>query len=344
MALQLPAEFPLGMVFVVGIVDGMLQEEDSEDYGYFFLAEKSYRVRCLLSERAAMEWDFGDGDKIRAGGHLAFDPQRADYYLLARDIEILAESEQEPISGSAIMADIDRRSEETGLVPAELPVWVKQLAPPELMAELGMVSPFESEEIQETESEEEEEVTKKPATPLLQDGDVVLNMSDELIDFLSMAMDSTEEIELTPEVIAHLGTPADPEMVLREVFEEEEQEVGESIISDDEVHPETSQSEEPVEEPEEVIEPEMATLIETEKNGSGLIATSQKETATISELAEEHDISMGNSLAVDLEMGDSSSSAAQAKSSTPWPEIVVIALIIAALFLSFAVVYIVAAR
>ncbi|HET6444721.1 MAG TPA: hypothetical protein VFI27_09090 [candidate division Zixibacteria bacterium] len=344
MALQLPAEFPLGMVFVVGIVDGMDQKEDSEDFGYFFLEEEGYRVRCLLSKRASMGWDFGDGDKIRVGGHLAFDPQRADYYLLSRDIEILTESEQEPVSGSIIMADINRRSEETGLVPAELPVWVKQLAPPELMAELGITGPFDSEEILETGVEEDDKISGRPATPLVQDGDVYLNMSDELINFLSMAMDSTEEIELTPEVIAHLGTPADPEMVLKEVFKEDEPELSESIIIDDEIHLETSEIEKPIEEPEEVIDHEMANLIEAEKNGSGPIDTSQNETVVTSERAEAHDVTIGDSLALDLEMDDSSGSADQAKSSTPWPEIVVIALIIAALFLSFAVVYIVAAR
>ena len=108
MALQLPAELPLGLVFVVGTVDGFKPDDDSNIFRYFFLAESTYRVRCLLSDRAAIETKFKNGDKIRAGGHLAFDPLKADYYLLARDIEVLTEAEPKPPSGSAIIADIDR--------------------------------------------------------------------------------------------------------------------------------------------------------------------------------------------------------------------------------------------
>ena len=88
MALQLPAEFPLGLVFVVGMVDELDEEEEDSNLHGFFLIESDHRVRCLLSKRAATETSFNEGDKIRASGHLAFDPHKADYYLFARDVEL----------------------------------------------------------------------------------------------------------------------------------------------------------------------------------------------------------------------------------------------------------------
>jgi hypothetical protein len=382
MALQLPSEFPLGMVFVVGVVEGKEPGNEGDAFGYFYLVEKSYRVRCLLSSHTTTETEFNDGDRIRAGGHLAFDPRIATYYLLARETEILTGSESEGPSPEAIMADIDRTSQQAGLVPAELPVWVKQLAPPELMAELGITLPDESDAA-ETDIGIEEDTPDDYDIGQRADGKM-LPMSEELIDFLSMAMDSSDEIELTPEVIAHLGTPNDPEEVLKESAETEEtdwlddleavtdarQEVDALAIEEPEIKPvlvletEHDLEAEPDIEAEQTLESELepevdseiepaideivSTDFEIEKNGRGFIDIDQDETVDDVMPDEEVEVATETVIAMDIESEierqDQLESESERKRSTPWPEIIVVLLILAALILSFAVVWIVAAR
>lgn len=334
MALQLPAEFPLGLVFVVGIVDDLKVESDGREFNFFYLLEGSYRVRCLLSDRVPAEITIKNGDKIRAGGHLAFDPQKADYYLLARDIELLTLAEPNLSSGSAILADIDRRSQETGLVPADLPVWVKQLAPPELMAELGMEAQIDIEE--EDEPEPDEKAESSPQTPVyeLNNQDTMLTMSDELIEFLSKAMDSTEEIELTPEVIAHLGTPGDPEVYLAESassrLDEEMVEVG----PDDEA-PSISEDH-LVDFPGSDILDDIEGGVEEPAVPEGLDGRGSSMSFDAGEKAE--------SGARGVAAGEMPEATNEKGSGSAWPEVILVLLILVALFLTFAVVYVVAAR
>lgn len=336
MALQLPAEFPLGLVFVVGVVDGMEQINGGVDFGYFYLAENTYRVRCLLSERASTETKFNEGDMIRAGGHLAFDPQKADYYLIARDIELLTEAEPKPATGPAILADIDRRSQETGLVPAELPLWVKQLAPPELMAELGIYGPVDSDEIQEADVQVEGKISGESSSFELRDDETMLTMSDELIDFLLMAMDSTEEIELTPEVIAHLGTPADPEILLQGLSATDE-----SVVDGEHVRDDVTQAADgEIQGTEKQSVSEIGVGNEAAKDAKGRIDLDQQESIPEAMQIKDGDVAMGDFVATDLQMNDQFDTANGRKASTPWPEIAVVVLILAALILSFTVVYV----
>lgn len=369
MALQLPSELRLGMVFVVGIVEGKEPPETGDDIGYFFLAEKRFRVRCLLSEHTTSDTEFVNGDTIRAGGNLAFDPQQAHYYLLAREIEILQQVDSEEPSGSAIMADIDRQSQEAGLVPAELPVWVKQLAPPELMEELGISDPDESDDSDESGAEQDD---SDQFDPLRQGTNrTMLPMSEELLDFLSLAMDSSDEVELTPEVIAHLGTPNDPEEVLKDFDEpesvaseatewlagleavDEVMEEEESVEVDEWVdHEEDEETVAIPQEDESSFQPEFEDILDAEvaveKNGSGIIEFEQEETISETAIIEEKPPAVDTTPAADLdngfEMGEELDISADEKSSTPWPEIIVVLLILIALILSFAVVWVVAAR
>ncbi len=337
MALQLPAELPLGLVFVVGTVDGFKPDDDSNIFRYFFLAESTYRVRCLLSDRAAIETKFKNGDKIRAGGHLAFDPLKADYYLLARDIEVLTEAEPKQPTGSAIIADIDRRSQETGLEPAELPIWVKQLAPPELMAELGISGPVEAEESPEAVEEAQQETQEDTYGYDLGDDETMLTMSDELIEFLSKAMDSSEEVELTPEVIAHLGVPRDPEVVLATALAANESPEETDVDS-------LGEASEPSEGADDGLAD--ATHGENVETRDGILETGFAESDSGNGTPENADSGSqpAEFLARDLGIDDELIKETGKSSSSAWPEIAVVVLILVALFLSFAVVYVVAAR
>ncbi|UCG24540.1 MAG: hypothetical protein JSW55_00610 [Chloroflexota bacterium] len=205
MALQLPAEFPLGLVFVVGQVQMPDGAEDSFPSD-FYLADSEYRLPCRLSERAAGEVQLDDGDMVRAGGHLAFEPAQARYYLLARDVEYLDGLRPAVNPLVAIIADNSRREQAASLAPAELPSWVQQMAPPEIRQQgdrnltTGLAEPIiDSGDDWESLADARSAVAYPAAEPEL------AAMSDELIDFLSQAMDSEQEVEITSDIIADLN-------------------------------------------------------------------------------------------------------------------------------------------
>ncbi|MFN2188807.1 MAG: exodeoxyribonuclease VII large subunit [Candidatus Promineifilaceae bacterium] len=380
MALQLPAELPLGMVYVVGVIEGRSTPDEGQNSGYFFLAEERFRVRCLLSEHSTSSSDFKNGDRVRAGGHLNFDPQQAQYYLLARDIEILKEVDSEEPDGSKIIEEIDQKSEEAGLVPANLPAWVKQLAPPELLKELGIkiieepVKPVEAPE----ETHEMDPLRKRTAGPKLA-------MSDELMDFLSTAIDSQDEVELTPDVISYLGTPTEPQKAekttarpplpkptpiesqafdietdeteavgwladleaINEVLEEDEPAQSLQVIEQEQVNHQTPHA--PAQSHQQVGFEELTEDgIEIEKNGRGVEEIAAKEPVdevsvdtvtplpSVQESQPEPYIRLEPEVELDEDDGE--------KRSLPWPEIIVVALIVIALIMSVAVVWVVATR
>jgi hypothetical protein len=224
MALQLPTEFPLGLVFVVGKVRNLTNADGDQGDLSFFLVEHDHQLRCRLSDRAAAEVTLNEGDMIRAGGHLAFDTFYADYYLLARDIEVLPEHRPSRTTLAPILADIKKRSQAASLAPAELPVWVQQIAPPEVRqaveeeadtdrvvgsADDGLSETVRMEVADEQARERalgpivkelEERPEELPEEPFLPGG-----FTDDLVEFLSEAMDSPEDVELTQEMMDELA-------------------------------------------------------------------------------------------------------------------------------------------
>ncbi len=182
LASKLPPELPLGLVFVVGRVEQL-------DSNGFILAEGSHRLHCQTDENGQI----GKGDEVRAGGHLMFDAEQLRYYLLARDIEVI---KSEPL-GAPDRSSRELLAESEGLLSAlaavkaraavaptqtdqELPVWVRKLAPPEV-------------EVAGVEDETDEVVP--PRAPKAE-------LDEELISRLSEAMDSEDELELTPAFLA----------------------------------------------------------------------------------------------------------------------------------------------
>lgn len=212
LALQLPTELPLGLVFVTGsianlshspltLADGELGSVDS----WFDLIEVNHILRCQLSPRALNGGTLKNGAQIRAGGHLTFDPQRAGYYLLARDIEIIQPlievavetavidtlpplPEPEPTIGrralTPILADIKRRSEVTKTQQGSLPPWVHKMAPPEVQQELKNFKQSRDTNGQEPNASQ---------------------MNDKLLTMLSEAMESSDDVELTKDMLAILS-------------------------------------------------------------------------------------------------------------------------------------------
>lgn len=194
LASKLPPELPLGLVFVVGNI--VEKDEDG-----FVLAEETHQLHCRLAENMQAQV----GDEIRAGGHLMFDPEKLQYYLLARDVEVIS---VEPAS-SLVGDSRELLAENEGLLsalaavkarataaPAEdeetLPIWVQKLAPPEV------IPPVEQ-------SEGSSAVVQQTA-----------ELDEELVTMLSAAMDSDEEMELTPELLApYLPEPPEPDEIVK---------------------------------------------------------------------------------------------------------------------------------
>lgn len=236
LAVQLPAELPLGLVFVVGQVNELSLPKDGRGLvRRFHLVDGEHRLPCQASDRALDALELSDGDRVRAGGHLAFDPRSAAYYLLARDVEVLPEQPAASSALAAIIADIDSRAEAANLAPAELPEWVKRMAPSGLALDRGR----RLENLGETperstagrEAEERQAASGVGARTIEADeavhgeatgaGDRPLasDQQAEMVQFLSEAMDSADEVELTRELLArfdptaHLDEPTPPEAI-----------------------------------------------------------------------------------------------------------------------------------
>lgn len=206
LALQLPNELPLGLVFVLGRVQNLQQKPAGNQASpvTFDLMEEGHAIRCRLSGRAAEETVLEEGVLIRAGGHLSFDPMQADYFLFARDVEIVLEagpltavsdptaptSRLEKSGLSKVLTHVKKRSDAIKEPGAPLPGWVRRMAPD------GVALPDEGH-IDEGETTA---VSTIPSLPAL---------DPKLVDFAARAMESEEDVELTPELLDQLtGGPA----------------------------------------------------------------------------------------------------------------------------------------
>lgn len=190
MVLQVPNELPLGLVFIVGTVSHLSNDAESED-ATFVLKDAGYQLHCRLPSHVVSEALLQDEQQVRAGGQLSFDAQEARYYLQARSIDVIAEtSSVKRPSLSPILDDLKMRADTANIARAELPSWVKKLAPPEVQAELGLIEEVDWEELDEPQPEAMPE--KNGA------------LSEDMVSYLSGVIDSEEEVELTPELLATL--------------------------------------------------------------------------------------------------------------------------------------------
>ena len=213
MALQVPPELPLGLVFVVGHATRLYVPRGEPNIVSFQLLDEEHRLRTRLPRAVAEETLLSEGDRVRVSGNLVFDPHRAQYYLAASDLEVLPRRDPET-SLQPILNDTRRRSEQMTLDHADLPSWVQKLAPPEVQREMAALSREQSEE-EETPPQPETAASTAlvawpadVASPRLQP---LPPPNDELVDFLSSAMDSHDEVELTPEMIDRYLGPNEEE-------------------------------------------------------------------------------------------------------------------------------------
>lgn len=217
LALQLPAELPLGLVFVMGTVGYLAYEEGDDDgrthpHTLFDLEQNGYHLRCKLSQREASRVVLHEGEEVRLGGHLAFDVRQASYYLLARDVEIIGGgTEADPLAVdlgqlvddeaafTAALTGIKRRSDVARQAPMGLPDWVQKIAPPEMQETIVVAQ------------DDEPVVARSTHSPAL-----MLPLNEELVDFLSLAIESDEDVELTPELLAQWTPKSEPKLPVAE--------------------------------------------------------------------------------------------------------------------------------
>lgn len=191
MALRVPSELPLGLVFIVGQVEAIRPYPQAPGEVALQLIDDDHSLPCRLPQQVAEEMQLAGKERVRAGGHLRFDTREARYYLLARDIEVLPppvrEDEEDVVEAPLPRTDaapVQEQSDDGRLVTAELPPWVQQLAPPELQSELGLPA-----------------AAAETAVP---NDDELRPLPDALVDYLSQAIDSDQEIELTPSLVHRL--------------------------------------------------------------------------------------------------------------------------------------------
>ena len=216
LASKLPPELPLGLVFVVGKVEAL-------NANGFILSEGPHYLNC----RAEGAGHLNEGDEVRASGHLMFDAEHLQYYLLARDIEIVS---SEPLgfvsSGSrevlaesesllSALAAVKARAAVAPLDKGEdLPVWVRKLAPPEVRPEA-------------IEEDEEAAGSVRAYRSRYEKA-----LDEDLVTLLSQAMDSDEDMELTPELLAKYmpETPEETEVEGRETLVDAEPHVQPQMV------------------------------------------------------------------------------------------------------------------
>lgn len=220
LALQLPKELPLGLVFVMGVVDAVNERpvEVSSNGRIrrieFDLIEDDYCLHCILTQSIDNPTTVWEGEKVRVGGHLIFDPRHANYFLTTHDVEIIFDEEKfEPLFSedslalvheqkalADALAGVKRRSQAAPqLEPAELPLWVKKIAPLELRESLGIWE----EDLQDLDIDPVELAESAGAG----DGAV---LPDKMVSELGAAMDGDAEVEITTDLLTnYVGEDAD---------------------------------------------------------------------------------------------------------------------------------------
>ena len=213
LALQLPKELPLGLVFVTGIVDSVNElpiEDDASNRTRrieFDLVEEDYLLHCILTQSSNNPTTVWEGEKVRLGGHLVFDPLHATYFLTTHDVEIIFDEEEiEPLFSEDslalvheqkalldALAGVRRRSQAVSqLEPAELPLWVKKIAPVEVRASLGI----EDDDLREL------DIDPVNISALSGTGDMAI-FPEDMVSDLGAAMEGEEDVVLTTDLLSN---------------------------------------------------------------------------------------------------------------------------------------------
>lgn len=214
MALQVPPELPLGLVFIVGNVHNLQAAESQDRRLHVQLRDDEHVLDCRVPRQIVDETLLSEGDRVRLGGQLLFDAQSARYQLFAHHIEVLASAADRKAAGPSPVSGRRVDSNEAGLSPPKLPDWVSKLAPPEIRKELGFADEMEGTGAADPSAHGRQAGagTAAPSESIAEASgdDFIADLPPEMIRFLSQAIDSEEDVELTPEMLAAFGSTAKP--------------------------------------------------------------------------------------------------------------------------------------
>lgn len=201
---KLPTELPLGLVFVVGSVNQIWPDVVDDNGRFpihqFELIEGDYRLRCVIPPEKVGNIEVAVGDRVRAGGHLTFDKWRAAYVLLARDVERVADDLQKV---AAEVPDAEQKKFKEALKQVKKRADAVATEPPET------VPPW-VEKLKHVETDSKTKVRKETAVSHLPTIEPVPDLpvpgrndiTPEVVEAFSKAVDSDKEIELPPEIMA----------------------------------------------------------------------------------------------------------------------------------------------
>jgi hypothetical protein len=207
---RLPSDTGLGLLFATGTVSQIVYASGQRPI-QFTLRHAGYALRCKVAPELEPDFTLEEGQWVRTTGHLSFSSQSARFHLLARDLELLSDTAPPrlgmdpkravtPAGRGAVpnwLSEIQRRAAAERLAPAEVPDWVQAMAP----AELG---DRDGEEGGSWGRQRVETLTGGADAP-----ELAIQGDETWWSNLIAALDrsETEDVELTPEVLAQLGSP-----------------------------------------------------------------------------------------------------------------------------------------
>jgi len=246
---QLPVDTGLGLLFAVGTVGQVIYASGGRPI-QFTLRQAGYALRCKVSPSVELDFELTEGQQVRATGFLNFSSQAAQYHLICRDLELAketprAEGESEAVVEETVSLDEEHLSPDwllgiqkrAQVAPeqvtlAEIPDWVKALAPPEAQTP-------EVEGANVLWGRQRVEAALKPPVELEVPEPPRLDEDEELLDYLLEALERSEheDVELTADLFAQFrGQPADDQP--EQLFESSNGPVGRPTAFDEEAEPE----------------------------------------------------------------------------------------------------------
>jgi hypothetical protein len=210
---RLPSDTGLGLLFATGTISQIVYASGERPI-QFTLRHAGYALRCKIAPDLEPSFTIQEGQWVRATGHLSFSSQSAQFHLLARDLELLSDvgparlgmaPKRAPAPpGLEVvpgwLAEVQRRAGAAAdlLAPAEIPDWVRAMAPPELL-------PGDEESKAPWGRQRVETFLNQPDVP-----EIAAVESDELWSQLLVALERSdhEDVELTAETLAQFRAQA----------------------------------------------------------------------------------------------------------------------------------------
>jgi hypothetical protein len=204
---RLPPDTGLGLLFATGTISQIVYASGERPI-QFTLRHAGYALRCKIAPDLEPSFVMQEGQWVRATGHLSFSSQSAQFHLLARDLELLSDvaparlgmAPQREQAVPGWLAEVQRRAGAAAdlLAPAEIPEWVRGMAPREVLTgDEESRAPWGRQRV--------EAYLSQPDAP-----EITHSQNEGLWSQLLEALERSdhEDVELTAETLARFRTHA----------------------------------------------------------------------------------------------------------------------------------------